>query len=229
MKSWLSIIFLVVISSLYANSQNDTILVDKNFQFTDGLYSDAASLRTNRPNKSFSTLAGNLILKEEDYLLKVETLFPRGRPDLPLILDDIDFVVVNGLPYVRAYQDSARQFTVYAGLRVRGKLCYFSFAQNQPDTILIKAYNPLNGRPFRQQNVVRDREQVVEKVLDLESGEIVDYNLDNLLALFAEDPALVKSLNSLSADEAEERLQRCLLIYDDRHPIYLPVAEPTTN
>ena len=229
MKAWLSSIILVVISSLSANSQIDTALVDINFKFTDGLYADAESLRGNRPNQSFSTLAGNLILKEEDYLLKVENLFPQGRPDLPLALNEIDFIVVNGLPYVRAYQDSARQFTVYSGLRVRGKLCYFAFAQNQPDTILIKAYNPLNGRPFRQQNVVRDREQVVEKVLDLESGNIVDYDLDNLLTLFAEDPALIKSLNSLSEEEAKERLQRCLLIYDDRHPIYLPVAEPTTN
>ena len=229
MKAWLSITFMVVISSLYANSQTDTALVDVNFKFTDGLYSDVTSLRANRPDQLFNTLAGNLILKEEEYLLKVETLHPQGRPDLPIVLDEIAFIVVNGLPYVQAYQDSARQYTVYSGLRVRGKLCYFAFAQNQPDTILIKAYNPVTGRPFRQSNVVRDREEVVEKVLNLQNGEIVDYNIDNLLVLFAEDPALVKSLSNLSPEEAEERLQKVLLIYDDRHPIYLPVAQPTNN
>ena len=229
MKGILSSVFLVFLTTLCANSQTDTALVDVNFKFTDGLYVNAEQLRTNRPEVRFNILAGNLIVQEEDFLLKVENLHPQGRPDMPLPLDKVDFMVVNGLPYIQAYQDEERDFTVYSGLRVRGKLCYFAYSQNQADTILIKAYNPVNGIPFRQQNVVRDREQLVEKVLDLTNGEVVDYNLDNLLQLFEEDPALIKSLTSLSEEEAQKRLQRCLLIYDDRHPIYLPAAEPLTN
>ena len=229
MKAALSNIFLVVFYAFFANAQSDSSLVDINFKFVDGLYQDTEQLRSNRPDMRFNTLAGNLILQEENYLLKVEGLYPQGRPDLPLDLEKYEFMVVNGLPYIRAYRDGKRQFTVYSGLRVRGRLCYYAYAQNQPDTILIKAYNPVTGQPFRQQNVVREREQLVEKVLNLANGEITDYNLENLLELFAEDQALVKSLTSLSPAEAETRLQRCLLIYDDRHPIYLPTAEPQNN
>jgi len=229
MRIALTSIFLVVFAILSAKSQVDSALVDVNFRFTDGLYKNVEQLRTNRPESRFSVLAGNLLLQEEDYLLKVDKLYPKGRADLPIALEEIGFMVINGIPYVRAYKDGERDFTVYSGLRVRGKLCYFAFAQNLPDTILIKAYNPLNGRPFRQQNVVREKEQLVEKVLNLHNGEVVDYNLDNLLELFAEDPALVKSLRNLSEAEARDRLQRCLLIYDDRHPIFLPAAEPQNN
>lgn len=229
MKTGYFTFILVVFSAFSLYSQVDKSLLDVNFKFTNGLYEDTDRLLTNRPNTSFEVLAGNLVVQEDNYLVKVDALYPKGRPDLPLDLEEVGFIVVNGLPYIKAYQDSARQFTVYSGLRVRGKLSYFAFAQNQPDTILIKAYNPLNGRPFRQQNVVREREELVEKVLNLTTGEVVDYNLENLLNLFAEDPALTKSLTSLSPAEAEERLQRCILIFDDRHPIYLPVAEPQTN
>lgn len=229
MKRFLSSIFLVLIATLFANGQSDSALVDVNFLFTDGLYANVEQLRSNRPEVRFNILAGNLIVQEEDFLLKVENLYPQGRPDMPLPLDRVDFMVVNGLPYIRAYQDEKRSFTVYSGLRVRGKLCYFAYSQNQADTILIKAYNPVNGIPFRQQNVVRDREELVERVLDITNGEVVEYNLDNLLVLFEEDPALVKSLTSLSPEEAQKRLQRCLLIYDDRHPIYLPKPEPRPN
>lgn len=207
----------------------DSLLLDVNFRFTDGLYSNASTLRTNQPNVTFKYLAGQLVLQEEGYLLKVESLHPQGRPDIPVDLEEVDFICVNGMPYIRAFVDSARQFTVYAGLRVRGRLCYFAYEQIRPDTVLIKAYNPLTGKPFREQNVVRDKIHLTERILELTNGEISPFNRDHLLRLMADDPALVKTLASLPVPEAEKRLQRTLLIYDDRHPLYLPARIQETN
>lgn len=222
MRISLALFFSVWSLLVIAQSSGDTLPVDRNFRFTDGLYADIVQLRTNRPSISFKHLAGNLVLQEEEHLLKVENLHPQGRSDLPIPLEDVDFICVNGLPYIKAYIDTARQFTVYAGLRVRGRLCYFAYTQNLADTVLIKAYNPLNGRPFRQQNVIRDKKELVEKVLNLATAEIADFNLENLLYFFADDKKLIRTLEGLSENEANERLQRCLLIYDDRNPIYLP-------
>lgn len=228
MKYGLNLVLWCFFVSLQAQpTAADSLLVDVNFRFTDGLYADAEALRTNQPSVAFKVLAGNLVLQEEEYLLKVESLYPKGRADLPIDLQQVSFICVNGLPYIRAYVDTTRNFTVYAGLRVRGRLCYFAYEQNQPDTVLIKAYNPMTGRPFRQQNVIREKPHLTERILVLATGEISPYDRVNMIRLMADDKALTKTIESLSIQEAEERLQRTLLIYDDRHPIYLPArAEP---
>lgn len=230
MKYGLNLVLWCCFVSLQAQSPAaDSLLVDVNFRFTDGLYANAEALRTNQPSVAFKVLAGNLVLQEEEYLMKVESLFPKGRPDLPIELQEVDFICVNGLPYIRAYVDTARNFTVYAGLRVRGRLCYFAYEQNQPDTVLIKAYNPMTGRPFRQQNVIREKPRLTERILVLATGEISPYDRMNMIRLMADDTALTKTIESLTIQEAEERLQRTLLIYDDRHPIYLPARSEATN
>lgn len=230
MKYGLNLVLLFCFLGLHAQAAaTDSVLVDVNFRFTDGLYTNAEALRTNQPNLTFSTLAGNLVVQEEEYILKVENLYPKGRPDLPVVLQKIDFICLNGLAYTRAYVDTVRNFTVYAGLRVRGRLCYFAYEQNQPDTVLIKAYNPMTGIPFRQQNVIREKPMLTERVLALATGETSPFDRVNLMRLMANDPALTKSLKSLSVEEAEKRLQRTLLIYDDRHPIYLPAPSELTN
>jgi hypothetical protein len=230
MKYGLNLVLWFCFVSLQAQTTvADSLLVDVNFRFTDGLYADAEALRTNQPSMAFKVLAGNLVLQEEEYLLKVESLFPKGRPDLPIKLQEVDFICVNGLPYIRAYEDTTRNFTVYAGLRVRGRLCYFAYEQNQPDTVLIKAYNPMTGRPFRQQNLIREKPRLTERILVLATGEISPYDRMNMIRLMADDVALTKTMESLTVQEAEERLQRTLLIYDDRHPIYLPARSEPTN
>jgi hypothetical protein len=203
----------------------DSQLVDVNFRFTDGLYADAETLRTNRPGVSFKYLTGNLVIQEEEYLLKVESLHPQGRPDLPIDLQRIDFISIDGMPYIRAYTDEQRDFTVYAGLRVRGRLCYFAYERLLPDTVLIKAYNPLTGQAFRQQNVVREKVQLTENILELANGNISPFTRDHFLKLIQNDPALVKTVKNMTEEKAEERLQKTLLIYDDRHPIRLPSRE----
>ena len=91
MRIALTSIFLVVFAILSAKSQVDSALVDVNFRFTDGLYKNVEQLRTNRPESRFSVLAGNLLLQEEDYLLKVDKLYPKGRADLPIALEEIGF------------------------------------------------------------------------------------------------------------------------------------------
>lgn len=202
---------------------NDSLLaVDVNYRFVDGVYKDIEALKTNQPSYTLANVSGSLVLQEEEYLLKVEKLHPLGRADLTLSLPDFQVICVNGLPYIQAFTHEERQFTVYAGLRVRGRLCYYNYEQNYPDTVLIRAYNPVTGRPFRQQNLVREQAQLSEKVLDLSTSEVHDFTLENMLQLLATDDALVSSLTKLSPAEATARLQRCLLIFDDRHPYYLP-------
>ncbi len=210
---------------LWLSAQQDSLPINRDFVFADGIYEDLAALQTNRPDRSMRTLDGRMVLLQEDYMLKVEELHPKGRPDLALDLEEIAAITVNGVPYIRTYHDSIRGFTEFAGLRVRGRLCYYSYEKTELDSVLIQAFNPITGRPFRQQMVVNPRLVQVEKVLDLENGIVWPFTLPVMLDLLANDEALVQSLQNLQPAEAEARLQRCLLIYDDRHPLLAPVGE----
>lgn len=201
--------------------QPDSQLVDVNFQFRDGVYRELADLSRNQPQIAFKHLGGQIVLQEAAYLLKVENLYPIGRPDLPLPLDSITAIAVNGLPYIKVRTDTIHGFTVFAGLRVKGRLSYYSYLENVPDTVIIKAYNPVTKRPFRQKPIVRQQPQQMETIINITTGETWPFDVPGFLRAIADDPALVKTLAQLPPQEARGRLEKSLLIYDDRHPLWV--------
>lgn len=206
------------------SGQQDSVLVDKDFRFVDGAYHSWTALLHNQPSYGLASLDGRLVLQAEQYLLKIENLHPKGRPELSFDLEKLPIICLDGLPYVRAYYDTVRQFTVYAGLRVRGQLSYFAYETPTQDTVLIKAYNPINGQPFRRHKIIKPGVQLQEFLLKLTTGQVWPYTLEHLLEAISDDPALVKSLTQLSPQQARERMQKVILIYDDRHPLYLPAV-----
>ena len=106
-------------------------------------------------------------------------------------------------------------------MQVRGKICYFAFEQLQQQEIPMSAFNPVTGRAFRTSTITQDILIKKEQMLDFETGAISDFSKRNLIDWVAQDKALVKSIQALSDDEADEKLFKCLLIFDDRNPIYL--------
>lgn len=205
--------------------QRDSQLVDVRFRFQDGVYSQVGDLCNNQPRIAFKHLGGQIVLQEAAYLLKVENLYPIGRPDMPLPLDSVAAIAVNGLPYIKVRTDTVHGFTVFAGLRVKGRLSYFSYTENTQDTVVIKAYNPVTKRPFRQKPIVRQQQAQVETIVNITTGQRWPFTVPGLLAAIADDTALVKTLTQLPPQEARTRLEKTLLIYDDRHPLRLPVGE----
>ena len=111
--------------------------------------------------------------------------------------------------------------TAFAGLRVRGKISFFSYEQELERDVEIKAYNPLTKKPFRQGKVSRKERVLVEKMLHFENGLIEDFNYVNFLLWIEDDPKLKESVFDLSPSEIKEKLFKCLLIYDDRNLVYV--------
>lgn len=223
MQHWLLIIALL--ASYTGYSQEDSLPVNRDFLFTDGLYADLTDLQQNMPSRTLLGIDGQMVLQQEDYSLKVEQLYPKGRPELAIDLNTISAIVIKGIPYLRVQQDTVLGFTEFSGLRVRGRLSYFTYEHNGQDSVLIKAYNPQTGRPFRQQKVVRPKKETRELVLNLATAEILDFTPENMELLMADDEQLLQTLQSLEEDEVESRLHRLLLIYDDRHPLLLPAKK----
>ncbi len=209
-------------SALGQTSTDSLVLFNKDFQFKDGLYSNVEQLRANQPQMVLENLGGSLVWQENAYLLKIEELYPMGRPDLQLNLDDFEIITYKGLPFFKVFEDSIRGFTAYAGLRVRGRLSYFSYERSYTDSVMIKAYNPATGKPFRQQKMARPQRENIKKVINIATGQRFDFELENMFILLEDDPSLLKTLKALPRKEALEKMERFLLIYDDRNPLFLP-------
>lgn len=218
MIRFLPMVFLVIASACLS-AQPDSILLTKNFKFVDGVYVSFEDFQQNQPTYLWDDLSANLATSEEGFIAQVEYIKHKKNS---LDLQQVWGICLGGIPYVRLPEgEVTKTATVFAGLRVRGKICYFKYKDEEIDMVEVKAYNPVNGRPFRQAKVPVERVVERERILDWQSGEIVHFNRENLLAWIADDRQLWNTLRDLPSEEVSEKLFRVLLIYVDRNNVYL--------
>ena len=220
MKKILSITGFIGLLSISAFGQ-DTVLLSKNFRFADGLYFSLEQLQTNRPGLPMDSIKLQYFTNPQTSLTQLNAIFlKKGVEQFPL--DSIYAICLDGVPSLRVPKTEInRSLTNFAALKLRGKICYFTYPDYRKKTIRVAAYNPLTGRPFRQGNVVRDEEVIVEKMLRFQTGEVADFTAENLMGWIQDDPLLVETVTELPKGEQQEKLFKCLLIYVDRNPVYL--------
>ena len=85
----------------------------------------------------------------------------------------------------------------------------------------ITAYIPQTGEPYITKKVPKEETVVREKLIYYETGEIVDLSLNSFKKLISDDKELVATVNDLKTNELKEKLFKCVLIYNDRNPVYL--------
>lgn len=196
---------------------------NQQFRFADGVYFNFETLRSNQPMLAWSAVDGALVHNPEDYIVKIEhlRLAANGRP---LPLDSVWAVVIEGIPYLYVPAEetgTGSGFATFAGLRVRGRICFFDYEAISTRMVTISAYNPVTGRPFRTGKVPKQETRIVEKILHWDRGEIAEFSKPNLLGWIKDDEYLFETVYALTEKEAEEKLFKCLLIYVDRNPAYL--------
>jgi len=210
-------LFFLSIGVVFA--QSDSLILTKNFKFADGVYVNYADFQKNKPTYSWQEVNASLATSEEGFVAQVEYIRYNQQP---LNLQEIWGICLGGIPYIRLPEGEVTDAaTVFAGLRVRGKICYFRYKDEETEFYEVKAYNPLNGRPYRQAKVPVEKTVEREFMLDWETGEVAAFSVENLLDWIAEDRQLWESFRELSPREAADRKFRVLLIYDDRNLVYL--------
>ncbi|GJM32236.1 MAG: hypothetical protein DHS20C18_12370 [Saprospiraceae bacterium] len=219
MKKYLLILFSLFSLALWG--QSDSVLITKNFKFQDGVYLSFAAFQKNQPDYSWDEAEGRMVTNADTYVSKIEWLrVTNGETKRHLPFPKVWGVCIGGIPFIKTpvqYPD----YVLFAALRVRGKLCYFSYEEEAIEQVVISAYNPLTGRPFRSGKVSNKVYHHQEKMIDFEQGTIVDFNPTNFLDLIKDDPKLSASVRDLSEEEAQEKLFKSLLIYVDRNPVYV--------
>ncbi len=213
----------VLICSLFWTSLfgQEPVALTKNFHFADGVYLNMAQLQANQPAFALDSLEVLHFTNPQTSLTQVDAIvLKKSKEQLPL--NEVWAICLDGVPSIRIpQQDIHRELPNFAALKLRGKICFYTFPDYRKRTIRVAAYNPLTGRPFRQGNVERVEEVIIEKMLNFQTGEVADFTVDNLLAWIQDDPLLVETLTELPRGEQQEKLFKCLLIYVDRNPVYL--------
>lgn len=196
-------------------------MVTKNFQFEDGIYLSFQSFKQNKPDYPIDSVKMVHFINPQTHLAQVDHIVLKNR-QISVEPDSIWGVSINGIPYKKVNHPGLdKPLTTFAGLKARGKLCYYSFPSTVFQKVPISAYNPLNGRPFRTGIITKPEEVLVEIMIHWESGEEKPFNRENLLEFIADDKALSNTVRELEEEEINEKLFKCLLIYDDRNPVYL--------
>ena len=212
----------LALTALGLQAQDSTLLT-KNFRFADGVYFSLSQLQANLPAYPLDSVEMRYITNPQTSLTQVDAiLLNSGKQALPL--DSVWAVCLDGVPSVRVPSNEInRTLPNFAALKLRGKICYFTYPDYRKKKVRVAAYNPLTGRPFRQGTVEREQEVIVEKMMHFQTGEVTDFNLENLLAWIQDDQLLVETLTELPQEEQDEKLFKSLLIYVDRNPAFLRI------
>ncbi len=207
---------------LWLSAQNGPAL-NNYHRFRDGLYTTLADFQKDVPRWHFGQIAPveywiNADSNELHLAYKIPVADQHPQP----LLDSLWGVSLFGIPYVRVARDESRTKVIFARLHVVGKLCYLYYEGVELQTFDMKVYHPITGDVLSS-HPVQNRVRVVKQMfLRAESGELSDFTPENFARLIADDPQLLRTLESLSAPEAREKLFKMLLIYNDRHPFYPP-------
>ncbi|MEO1262531.1 MAG: hypothetical protein AAFZ15_27230 [Bacteroidota bacterium] len=194
-------------------------VVTKNFQFKDGIYLSFEEFQKNSPSYLMDDLYVHSFTNPQTSLTQVDSI-AHLKAEREIDADKIWAITSDGVPFIKIPQNEVhKELPTFAALKLRGKICYFTYPDYRIKKIPVAAYNPLTGRPYLKGEVERDQKVVVEKMLHFETGEVVDFNLDNFLKWIQEDRHLVETIERTPVYEVEEKLFRLLLIYVDRHEV----------
>ena len=135
-------------------------------------------------------------------------------------------IVIRGIPYVKTSPNvPSHNLKVFASMEVRGNICYYAYDDIEEKEVTFKAYNPLIGKPFRTGKAMRKLPIIKEKMLRFTTGEVADFNYQNMLIWAAKEPYIIQALESIGPIKAEDNLFDALLLYNDKHPVNLPINQ----
>lgn len=218
------LIFFVFWAKAYSPAlASDSTLLTKNFKFEDGIYFSLASFQKNKPDLKWTELQTTFYLNEKEFTAQFETIVDE-KTGKEIEVENIWGASINGIPYLNlkmGRKENDRRTSLFVGLRLRGKYCYYSFQGfvDLPKTFTV--YDPNTQEPIRSHTVTMEEPALIKKMLDFETGEIVAFDKENLKVWIKDDKALLEAVEELKGEEMEEKLFKCLLIYVDRHPVYL--------
>jgi len=203
----LPIIALLFSTSLLAQNM---VQYDQSFQFREGIFLTFKDFKNNTavPNSAIVT---NLNPNSPDFyneLLtdKVIKLKTASDSIVDWKTNEIWGFCRNGNIYINYQNDFYR-------IPVLGSLSYFVAKV----VVRNSFYDPWNGVPTDQYQT-----ELRQFILDFETGDIYDFELENFLKLLQRDEQLYTEFTKLKKRKQRDQMFIYLRKYNDAHPIYFP-------
>lgn len=221
MKTKQFLLLLFSICCHHITAQEARILTQK-FQFTDGIYTSFKEFQSNQPSLSWDAIETEIHIDKAGHLIRVSKV---GA----LASDAIWGICYQGIPFINLsniVQDESLSWQesepfIFANLQSRGKLCYFYYEGYTKVKVPITVYDPISKRPLKTTFVENKEPVVMKRILNFETGEIVNYSLENFMQLIENDKKLWDTLDDLSPEEAREKMYKSLFIYNDRNEVFI--------
>ena len=188
------------------------------FRFNNGFYDSHDMLLSNQPAVEFDTSSFSIVTSDGSGQLFAGL---GGDSNLPLnFFEGKLYVVTDGKVYINA-NETVNGLHRFVLLSVLGRVAMFERETVEKVEVPIKAYNPLNKKPFREGVVEKETRVNITYLLLFDSGRILPFTYRNFLAVIKDDEKLLKTVENLEEEERMEKLYKCLLIYNDRYAFEL--------
>lgn len=190
-------------------------IYDSDFVFTEGIYLTKKDFSENKPiekSRINSQLdPESLTFFEELMQQKTISLYDNLGQEVTIKTSEIfGYSSANGI-YVLNNGTFSR-------VGIIGNICHFLGSK----TVYNPAYSPYwdyYNRPFTQVSTVEPQQYF----LVFETGQILEYTPQNLEMILMKDPALHDEYAELSRRKKNSKLFYYMRLYNEKHPLYIPV------
>ena len=208
-------------SAQYEAPKDIQKLVSKNMKFKDGVYKSFLVWQKNLPDVKMSEITMSYFLNPITNLLEIDTIATRKTHER-ISPDSVWSIVLSGVTYISVpKKEISKSLTTFAALTSTGNFCYYQYQVKETTKVPMTAYIPQTGEPFMTKEVTKTEIVWRQKLMAFETGQTFDFDVPTVKKLVADDPGLIASLNALKPSETVNKLYKCLMIYNDRHPVFL--------
>ena len=210
----------------------ESVLYTPEFKFEDGVYMSFGQLKTNNPIPK-SRLITDVDFDDRDFFEEVLDnkyiyFYDRFGMRQQLKTEDVWGFSRNGVPYI-AMDDSYYRITVI------GSICHFVATVTTYDTRYNDPYyyNPYYFNAYNRYGgyypTSRSSSEMRQYLLDFETGNLLEYNVNSLQVLLMKDPELHDEYSQLRRKKKRQLKFLYLRKFNERNPLYIPVQPVNTD
>lgn len=231
-------LFLFVIAALSVcmaaqDHEREMVEFTPDFRFDDGIFFNFEQVRANEPVSKAKILT-SADYNDRDFFKKVfenDNIYYYNAMGIreEVSKEDIWGYSRNGILYIQV-QGGFNRITYV------GNVCHFvaditSYDRRyygSPYNYYDPYYSPYSYNsyyspyymPYRPTTVSRN--ELVQYMIDFETGKLIEYELNNVEAILSKDPELYDEFMKLRRKKKKQMMFLYLRKYNEKHPLYLP-------
>ena len=215
MRKYLIIILSFFLFTLSFAQSDSLVAYDYSFSFKSGIYLNFNDFRNNSPlpfeSLTYPDYSNNDFFDALDTISYI-TYNDKHGISITLPYSSIWGFSKNGKPYI--FWSEKTNLIPYVG-----SVCHFITSVK----VLYSSYHDPFYDPYyyNPSNRVYESEELRQFLIDMETGEILEYNLKNVETILKREPLIYDEFNKLSKRKKNKQLFYFVRLYNERRPLML--------